>query len=277
MKSSLTVRSSSVQRGFAIANLLAYAIMIAANCLSVFLPLNGKTQAQLSGHYPNLFTPAGYIFSVWGVIYMLLFGFIIYQLYVLFVTHHRDKMRVLYISPLFIGVCLCNAGWLFAWHYELITISVLIMIIHLWLLVLIHDRLSLSIAWWPLAPKIWIDIPFSIYLGWICVATIANVTAWLVSEGIHLSFLLPQVWAIIMIIIALLVGMFYVFTRNNKFVALTIVWAFYGIISKRRETGGKGSHTLVLATGLALGILLLIILLNSFRRRDPDYKPNMSA
>lgn len=277
MKSSLLMRSSSVQKGFAVANLLAYAIMIITNCLSIFLPLNGKTQAQLSGQYPNLFTPAGYIFSVWAVIYMLLFGFIIYQFYVLFVAHHRDKMNILYISPLFIGVCLCNAGWLFAWHYEFTTISVLIMIVHLCLLVIIHDRLSLSISWWPLATKLWLDIPFSIYLGWICVATIANITAWIVSKNIHLSFLPPQMWTIIMIIVALLAGMFYVFTRNNKFVALTIAWAFYGIISKRSESGGQGSHTLVLATGLALGILLLIILLNTFRRRDPDYKPNMSA
>ena len=277
MKSYLLMKSPSVQRAFAVANLLAYVVMITTNCLSIFLPLNGKTQAELSGQYPNLFTPAGYVFSIWSVIYMLLFGFIIYQFYVLLVAYHRDKMRILYISPLFIAVCLCNAGWLFAWHYEFITISVLIMIIHLWLLVLIHDRLSLSISWWPLATKLWIDIPFSIYLGWICVAIIANVTAWLVSKNIHLSFLLPQLWTIIMIIVALLVGMFYVFTRNNKFAALPIAWAFYGIISKRSETEGKGSHTLELATGLALGILLLIILLNTFRRRDPDYKPNMSA
>lgn len=277
MKPSLPVSSPALQKGLSVANALAFAVMIAANCLSIFLPLNGKTQAQLSEQYPNLFTPAGFIFSIWSVIYTLLFGFIIYQFYVLFIAHHRDKKSILSISPLFIGVCLCNAGWLFAWHYELTTLSIFIMIVHLWLLVLIHDRLSLAIGWWPLPPKIWMDIPFSIYLGWICVATIANITAWLVSKNIRLSFFAPQVWTIIMVMIALLLGMFYVFTRNNKFVALTIAWAFYGIINKRSASDTNGTHTIVLATGLALGILLLIILLNSFRRRDPDYKPNMSA
>ena len=232
---------------------------------------------QLSDQYPNLFTPAGYNISIWSVIYTLLFGFIIYQFYVLFVAHHRDKIRILYISPLFIGICLCNAGWLFAWHYERATMSVLIMIAHLWLLVLIHDRLSLAIAWRPLAPKIWMDIPFSIYLGWICVATIANITAWCVSKGITLPFLQAQVWTFIMIVIALLIGIFYVFTRNNKFLALTIAWTFYGIIGKRNASDSKGAHSLTLATGLALAILLLIILLNSFRRREPEYRPNMSA
>ncbi len=268
---------SSSQKTIAIINIIAFLLMIGANCLSIFLPLNNKTQMQLSGQYPNLFTPIGFTFSVWSVIYVLLFGFIIYQAYVLFVTQHRDKARILSVSYLFVGVCFCNAAWLFAWHYELITLSVLIMMAHLWLLVLIHDRLSLAIAWRPFAPKIWLGIPFSIYLGWICVATIANITAWLVAKGITLSFFIPQVWTIIMLLAALLIGIFYVFTRNNKFLALTIAWAFYGIMRKQTEAGNKGAQTVTLAAGLALGILLLIILFNTFRSRDPEYRPNMSA
>lgn len=178
------------QKTTAITNTVLFVVMIAANCLSIFLPLNGKTQMQLSALYPNLFTPAGFTFSVWGVIYMLLFGFIIYQLYVLFAVHHRDKSRILSISPLFAGVCVCNAGWLFAWHYQWTTLSVVIMLAHLVFLILINDRLKLSISWNPLPSKLWLDIPFSIYLGWICVATIANITAWCVSKGFSLSFFL---------------------------------------------------------------------------------------
>ena len=163
--------SSSSQKMTAVVNLIAFAVMITTNCLSIFLPLNGKTQMQLSEQYANLFTPIGYTFSVWGFIYIFLFGFVVYQLLVLFIKRHRDKPRILAISPLFVGICLCNAGWLFAWHYQLVTLSVFIMLAHLWLLVLMHDKLSLAIAWQPLAPKIWLDMPFSIYLGWICVAT----------------------------------------------------------------------------------------------------------
>ncbi len=269
--------SSSSQKTAAVLNIIAFAITITANCLSIFLPLNGKTQLQLSEQYPNLFTPAGATFSIWSIIYTSLVGFIVYQAYVLLVQNHRDKERILSITPLFIGVCLCNAGWLFAWHYELTTVSVLIMLVHLGFLVLIHDRLRLAIAWSPLTSKIWLDIPFSIYLGWICVATIANITAWLVSKGITFSFFPPQVWVIMMLVAALLIGIFYVFTRNNKFVALSIVWAFYGIITKRKAEHNGASHTIVLATELALGILLLIVFLNTLRSREPEYKTNMSA
>lgn len=269
--------SSSSQKTLAVGNVIAFAITIITNCLSIFLPLNGKTQMQLSEQYPNLFTPSGVTFAIWSIIYILLAGFIVYQAYVLFVKHHKDKDRICKISPLFIGVCLCNAGWLFAWHYELTTLSVLIMVVHLWLLILIHDRLSLAISWFPLAPKIWLDIPFSIYLGWICVATIANVTAWLVGKGITLSFLPPQVWVLIMLVTALLIGIFYVFTRNNKFVALAIAWAFYGIITKRKTEHSGASHTIVLATEIALCILLLIVVLNTMRNRQQEFKPNMSA
>ena len=232
---------------------------------------------QLSAQYPNLFTPAGFTFSVWSIIYTLLFGFIIYQFYVLFAEHHRDKSRILSISPLFAGVCICNGGWLFAWHYEWVTTSVIIMLAHLCFLILIHDRLKLAISWNPLPSKLWLDIPFSVYLGWICVATIANITAWCVSKDFHLSFLPPQLWTIIMLIAALLIGIFYVFTCNNKFLALTIAWAFYGIIVKQKTIVSSESDNIVLAAHIALGILLLIIILNTLRRRTPEYATNLPA
>lgn len=271
------MKSPSVQKRTAVINALLYVVMITANCLSIFLPLNGKSQMQLSAQYPNLITPAGFTFSVWSVIYTLLLGFIVYQFHVLLSRHHADKNRILVISPFFWGVCICNAAWLFAWHYEFTTVSVLIMIVHLWCLVRIHEKLYLAISWQPLASKIWLDIPFSIYLGWICVATIVNITAWLVSKGITLSFLPPEVWTIVMLVAALIIGIFYVFTRNNKFLALTVAWAFYGIISKRSETGETGSHVIVPATEVALGVLLLIVIANTLRRRGNEYGVDMSA
>lgn len=271
------MQSTSSQKITGIINVLSFALVIAANALSIFLPLNGKSQMQLSAQYPNLFTPAGFTFSIWSIIYMLLLGFIIYQLYVLFISWHVNKQRIMAISPLFIGVCLCNAGWLFAWHYEWITVSVIIMIVHLLLLIRIHEKLQLSLSWQFAAPKLWLDLPFSIYLGWICVALIANVAAWCVGKGYTLSFLLPQVWTIIMVIAALLIGMFYVFTRNNKVVAAAIAWAFYGILSKRKEVGDIASHPVIVASEIALAILLLIILLNTLRRRNNEDHSYLSA
>ncbi len=261
----------------AVVNMVCFVIMIAANCLSIFLPLNNRTQMQLSAQYPNLFTPAGFTFSIWSVIYTLLLGFVVYQAYVLLKKQHPVQESIFVISPLFAGVCLCNASWLFAWHYEMVTLSVVIMLVHLWLLILIHDRLSFAISWKPFAPKLWLDITFSIYLGWICVATIANITAWFISLHMTLPFLPRQTWTVIMLVAATLIGIYYVFTRNNKFVALAIAWAFYGIIVKRSEMDNQASRNITLAAGLGIAFLLLIILLNAFRRRQPEYKPNMSA
>ncbi len=102
------------QRTLAVSNILAFAIMIAANTLSVVLPLNGKSQLQLSAQYDNLFTPAGFTFSVWGIIYFFLAGFVVYAANALLRQQHPAKDTVAAISPLFIGACLCNAAWIFA-------------------------------------------------------------------------------------------------------------------------------------------------------------------
>ena len=81
----------------------------------------------------------------------------------------------------------------------------------------------------------------------------------------------------IMLVAATLIGIFYVFTRHNKFLTLTIVWAFFGIIKKRSLAGTQGSHIIILTAGLAMGILMLFILFNTFRNREPEYRANMSA
>jgi len=142
------------KRGLAIVNIIAFAIMITTNALSIILPLNGKSQMQLSAQYPNLFTPAGFTFSVWGIIYLFYLGFTIYQATVLFKMQHPGKEKIALASPYFIGICLCNAGWLFAWHYQHVMLSVSIMFVYLILLISIHQVLQLALPWKSVAQKL---------------------------------------------------------------------------------------------------------------------------
>jgi len=142
--------------GLAITNILAFLLLVAANILSIFLPLNGKSQMQLSAQYDNLFTPAGFTFSVWSFIYLFYLGFTIYGAVVLFQKHHPSKEKVVVASPYFVGICLCNAGWLFAWHYEYVMLSVCIMLIYLILLITVHQALHLALPWKPLSRKLFL-------------------------------------------------------------------------------------------------------------------------
>ena len=266
---------SQPQRGLAILNILAFATMIGANVLSIFLPLNGKTQMQLSAQYENMFTPAGFTFSVWSIIYIFLFGFVVFGTIVLFKKQHPAKDKVIAISPLFIGVCLCNAGWLFAWHYEYVLLSVCIIFLYLILLISIHQTLDLALPWKPLQQKLWLDIPFSLNLGWICVAAIANVTAWCVQHYWGYSIFAEATWAIIMIAVGAALALLYVLRNNNIFVGLVIMWALYGVASKRGMAGDDGANGIISAAWIAIGLIFATILLQVLKGKKTSSKPQL--
>lgn len=246
--------------GLIILNILAFAIMITSNALSILLPLNGKSQMQLSEQYPNMFTPAGFTFSVWGIIYLFYLGFTVYQAIVLLKVNSSSKDKIIATSPYFIGICLCNAGWLFAWHYEYVTLSVVIMFLYLILLIIIHNILHLALPWRPLQQKLWLDIPFSLNLGWICVAAIANFTAWCVQHHWGYGIFTEATWACIMITIGALLALLYVLRGSNIFVGLIIIWALFGIESKRQMAGGSGASSIITATWIAMGLIFAAIL-----------------
>ena len=119
-------------------NLIAFVFMITMNYLANALPLNGKTTGQLSDQYPNLFTPAGITFSIWGVIYLLLLVFIILQLW------GSQQKLVSSMGWAFVASALFNGLWILAWHYERTGLSVLIMLGLLASLIFINQRLALQ-------------------------------------------------------------------------------------------------------------------------------------
>lgn len=220
------------------------------NVLASALPLGGKTTAELSDAYPNLFVPAGYVFSIWGVIYLLLLAFTVYQAS----PARRGEGFLRKIGYLFSLSCVLNISWIFLWHYEYVIPSLLPMFALLLSLILIYLRLDIGRGSPSRGERLWVHLPFSVYLGWITVAPIANVVAALVSinwGGLGLS---EVAWTVIMITIAIVLTVVNTFTRGDMGYALVIIWALGGIAVKQMAI-----QAIVTTAGLGGAIILVFL------------------
>jgi len=236
-----------------ILNILAFGAMVYVNYLSNALPINGKTPGEISDSFPNLFVPAGLTFSIWGIIYLGLLGFVVYQAKDIFSSDTKSPHWFNQIGILFILTCGVNIGWIYLWHYGHTLYSVLMMSVFLILLITIYQRLGIGRANYSGAEKWLVQVPFSIYLGWITVALIANVTAYLVSinwDGFGIS---QMNWTILMITVAAFIGQKMLSSRGDIFYGLVLIWAFVGIIIKQKEN----AQYVAIAAGV--GILLILI------------------
>lgn len=190
------------------------------NYLANALPLNNRTTGELSDAYPNLFVPAGITFSIWGIIYLLVAGYAIIQF------TPQSKETAISIGWLFALSCLFNGLWIVAWHYQKLPLSLLIMAALLVTLILINLQIKdLNYGL--------IKATFGVYLGWICIATIANVTALLVNYSWGGFGISQELWTIVMIAIGTLIVTMALLRFNNPYIGLSVIWAFTGIIIKR--------------------------------------------
>lgn len=241
-----------------IINTIAYVVMIAVNILANMLPIGGKTTGEISALYPNLFTPAPYTFGIWGVIYVLLALFVLYQ-FGLFGSK-RDSHRAALlrdIGLLFALSSVANALWLVAWHYGQIATSVLLMLFLLITLIAINTRLrgrEKNFKEW-----FFVRLPFSIYFGWITVATIANITTLLVAlewDGFGLS---DQVWTVIVLALGTLIAATVTIKQQSIAYALAVIWAYVGILVQHLSADGfDGAYPAIIITA-SVGIALLVI------------------
>lgn len=232
---------------FKLLNTLGLVMVLITNYLANALPINGYNTGELSDFYPNLFVPAGITFSIWGIIYLLLIGFIIIQWF------SKSSSAINKIGFLFFINCLLNSSWILSWHYRLEELSVLVMFSLLANLIMIYSKTqSLQLA--SKIESFFTKIPFNIYFGWICVATIANVTALLV----HLDFspAYPEYWTAALILITQVL----VWLINKKSVNLaysfTIIWAISGIVLKQSQLDGP--HIIIVTGYLAIAATLFI-------------------
>lgn len=215
-----------------IANITAVLATIAINGLANALPLNGQMTGEISDRFKVYFVPAGYVFSIWGLIYLGLIGFAVYQA----LPAQRNNPRLQSLGYLFALSCAANIGWLFAWHYEQFVLSMVLMLALLGLLIACYQRLEIGRSRVQAGERWLVQAPFSIYLGWITVATIANATAlldYLKWSGWGIA---AALWAAIMIAAAVVVTAAVWFTRHDSAYALVIIWALIGIAVKHAGT-----------------------------------------
>ncbi|MFC2003117.1 hypothetical protein ACFLV4_04145 [Chloroflexota bacterium] len=216
-----------------ILNLIGFLGTVAVNGLANALPLNNKTTGELSDQYPNLFVPAGLTFSIWGVIYILLVIFVIYGLIISVKNNTQKTAFIENIGILFFISSLANIGWIFAWHYEILPLSLVLMLVILGSLITIYLRLHIGKSDSSSSEKYLVHLPFSVYLGWITIATIANVTAVLVDINWNTFGLGEQFWAVAVIIVGIAIALSVLFTRKDIFYCLVVDWALLGILLKR--------------------------------------------
>lgn len=230
------------------------------NGLASYLPLNGMTPGEISDQFEVYFVPAGYVFSIWGVIYLGLIAFGIYQI----LPSQTDAEGLGGIRWLFIGTSIANILWLFLWHYAQFVWSIFVMLALLVLLILIYERLWQGRAMASKTERWVLHLPFQIYLGWITVATIANATAVLDFIGWSGWGISDALWAVVMLGIATLIGGMVIVRRRDPAYGLVLVWAFVGIAGKH-----AGSTPVDTTAWLTAGILLLLVVLQFLRARKP--------
>lgn len=191
--------------------------------------------ADVSRKYDSVFTPAGITFAIWGVIYLSLFAFTIYHLLKAFKeeAHSEANHVLLKIGYLFIINNLATTLWVFAFLNEWLLLSVILMLIQLLSLLFIFIKLNLYDVNQTFKNKLFTQFPLSIYFAWICVATIANISAYLVATGWDGFGISDTNWAIVLIFVVLGLSLFIILIKKNVFFGLVILWAIYGIILKR--------------------------------------------
>jgi hypothetical protein len=255
-------------KSLAIFNLVALAFHILLSYLTQQKKLSSLDVGQVSAKYDSLFAPAGVTFAIWGLIYISLAAFCIYHLYTAFTKDesHHSNIDIRSIRWLFAINNIATGLWLVAWVNEQIIVSVVLILIQLVTLILISIRAHISNPERPFSTKIFTQFPLSIYLGWICIATIANISAYLVSidwQGFGIS---ADYWVIIMIGSAALISLFIILVRRNFFFGLVVLWALYGIVLKRQEIDANRYGTIINAAWAAFIIVLIALAMRLFRK-----------
>lgn len=242
-------------------NLVTLLATITVNALANILPINNLQTGAVSDSFAALFTPAGYVFAIWGVIYLTLTVFAVYQV----LPSQKDNARLDRVGIWFILANLFNGGWIFAWHYLEFPISMLLMLGLLVSLLAIYLRLGIGTSKSTLNERWMVDMPFSIYLGWISVATIANASVVLLDlnwDGFGLN---ETIWTVIVLVVGVIIGLLMTLKRSEVFYTLVLIWAFIGI------TQNGSGDTIVSTTawaGSAFLAIFLVIARSVLRRKQ---------
>lgn len=242
-------------------NLLTFVLTIVVNGLANALPLNNQTTGEISDRFEVYFVPASYVFSIWGLIYLALLGFVIYQI----LPAQRRNPRLRAIGYWFALANLANGAWIFLWHYEYFAMTLAAMLTLLVSLIVIYLHLDIGRVQTAGAERWLVDLPFSIYLGWVTVATIANATSLLDFLRWGGWGIPPQIWAVIMLCAGVLIAVAMAWNRGDIAYLLVIIWAFVGIAVKQ-----AGAPLVSITAWVCAGLVFILVLLTAFRRIRPQ-------
>ncbi|MBP8252144.1 MAG: tryptophan-rich sensory protein [Herpetosiphon sp.] len=240
-----------------IMNFVATIATIAINTLAVTLPIAGRDTGAISDAYPTRFTPAGYVFSIWSVIYTGLIAFSIYQL----LPSQRDNKLVDRMGWWYVISCVCNMVWIFLWHYLQFPLTMVVMLGILGSLIMVYLSLRVGREDVSFKDKLFVQIPFSIYLGWITVATIANASVLLYSAGWRGGPIGESLWVTILLVIAVVIGALMALRHRDVAYLGVLVWAFIGIAVK--QSAYASVQISAIAAAIAIAILILVAMFRS--------------
>lgn len=245
-----------------ISNVIAFVLMVMLNYLSNTGLISDKTIGEVSGKYQNLFTPAGYAFSIWGLIYFGLLAFVVYQARGLFKKAGSDEV-VSQIGWWFVISCMANGFWIYLWLNDFIGLSVLAMVLLLFSLIKIILNTKMEMEDEPLQRIAFVWWPFSFYSGWITVALVANVSAYLAKINWDRLGLSELAWAIIMVCVAGAINLIITWTRNMREFALVGAWALVAIA----VANWNGQDALVYTAIVVAAILLVSSGIHGYKNR----------
>jgi hypothetical protein len=254
-------------RAWAVLNAAGLGFALFANGLANALPLNGRNTGELSALYPNLFVPAALTFSIWGLIYLGLIAVVVYGFAGEASENRPSVLEAL--GPWFLVSCLANGAWIFAWHWQLVGLSLGIMLVILGSLVAMYLRLGIGRRPTTTGETWAVRVPVSVYLGWITVATVANTTALAVDLGAPSFGQGPAMLTVAVLAAVVAITGAVLRTRRDLAFALVVVWAFVGIVLRRSgapEVGSALVHTA--ATGGLVVVVLALLATARVRLRE---------
>lgn len=227
-------------------------ITITVNGLANALPINGQQTGEISDRFNVLFVPAGYVFSIWGLIYLGMIAYTIYQA----LPAQADNPTLNKIAPYYWLSSAANTAWIFLWHYEQFAWTLPAMLLILVSLILIYTTIKANREF-ESGAKLWlVTVTFSIYLGWISVATVANVSQLLFYLDWNAWGIAPEVWTLIMLLVASGLGIAMALRFSAVAYGLVLIWAFYGIAFKHPEIALVATTAYTGIGLVAVGILL---------------------
>ncbi|SMP10965.1 tryptophan-rich sensory protein [Chryseobacterium profundimaris] len=245
-----------------IVNMLALIATIVINYLSNTGIFNGETMSSISAKFQNLFTPAGYAFSIWGLIYLELLGFVIYYGPFTKNTDVKEK-TVENIGWWFVISCIANCLWIIAWLYQYTLFSIPIMVVlFISLLKIIQNNQNIMESE-DVKTAVFLRWPFYIYSGWISVALIANISAYLKKiewTGFGIS---ETSWTLILFVIAAMIHLYMIWKKNRSAFALVAVWALIAIAVANQNS----NHTVYISAIVTAVFILLNIILKMLKKK----------